>query len=368
MKLGELAGRVLKIARLLPGELRASSSRRGWAAALPKEVVRFWGGDPETVRVLAAAKNALFTFRAGERDLVLKLSDVEQRAVASVAAEAHFVEHLARAGVAVCAPVRSSGGQYAERVDLPRRGSFAALVVEKAEGVPVDAGEIETWPASLVEHWGEIAGEMHAAAKTFVPAPGENVHLMISLETLAFAQRILGTKDAELLGALAAVVRKLADLPRDRDSFGMVHGDLTSANVFRSGDRLTIFDFESASWCWYVYDLASPVYAALVFGGALREEAGYDAAAQFFRSFATGYVRRNVLPAALVARLPDFLSFLALLNVVLFYHRGERGNARRFLRIVRELTGSDDAAARIDFGGIYEDVLAARAGRISSPQ
>jgi len=350
-------GRVLNIVRLLPGVLRDSRAKGGWEKTPPRHSAALWGGDPESLRVLAVARSAVFTFRAGERDLVLKLTRVKQRSVESAGAEAHFVEYLGANGLPVCRPVRSVNGTYVERIELAGRGAYTAFVVEKARGTAVEPGEVERWPPALVERWGAIVGRMHALAKSYV-APNPLPDLGIA-ERLTLARRKLGSRHPDVLASLTALGETFATLPRDVDSFGRVHGDMTSANLFRCGDELTIFDFESSFGSWYAADIASPVYAALAFGGGFRSEAGIDATARFFRAFMTGYVRENVLPRWLIAYLPDFVAFLVLFTVIMFYDQRAPARARLFMRTVDALVRREGALQQIGFGWIYDEVLAA---------
>jgi hypothetical protein len=90
----------------------------------------------------------------------------------------------------------------------------------------------------------------------------------------------------------------------------------------------------------------------------MQTPADRDALMGFFRSFLTGYLRENELPVELVARLPDFLTFLSRLNVVLFYHQDAQNRDRYVLNALHSVACSDRLLSETDFALVYADVIA----------
>lgn len=321
-----------------------------WKRAVPRDLVRLWGGEPASLELIAAGKHGVFAFRAHGHDWVLKVAPSGQRGADSVAAEAEWVEFLAGVGVPVCRPLRSLSGAHVERFTVRGR-ELAAFAVERARGHVVTTEEVREWPPALVARWGAIAGRIHAASQRYHPSRGRPRE-MVSPLTVSIAEQILGTRTPSV-ERLAAVTESLQRLPRDPGSFGIVHGDLTPNNVFRDGDALTLFDFECSCVTWYSYDIAAPLFALFLVEGDPRIE---RAIARFFTDFMRGYLQENVLDPFLIDALPEFLQFRALLTTVLFEHQ-------RLGRVATDVTRRIEAFAdselryAVEYGAIYRQLL-----------
>jgi|ERR1043166_4235854 Ser/Thr protein kinase RdoA (MazF antagonist) len=351
-------GTVQLVGRALREQLRTARQKRRWEADLPSLAVELWDGDVASVEFLAAGKHVVFSFRINGQPFVIKLSPEGRRGAAEINSETDWVNYLASAGVPVCEPLLSVNGNYAEAVAIPGRGQFVACVNRRSLGAAVEIGNIETWPSGLIELWGSIAGRIHAASKFFAPNPSSRFREMISEETVTLAGNILDKQCPDILQGLTTVMESLLGLPRSPEYFGLIHGDLTPANLFIHGEQLTVIDFETSSHCWFAYDLASPLYSILLFKEFMKTPADRDAMLGFFRSFLTGYLRENELPFELVARLPDFLTFLSLLNVVLFYHQDAQNRDRYVLHALHSVASSNRLLGETDFANVYADVLA----------
>ncbi len=62
-----------------------------------------------------------------------------------------------------------------------------------------------------------------------------------------------------LARAEAAVRKRMDDLPKGRDNYGLIHADLRLANVLVNGDQIGIIDFDDCGHGWFLYELASAV-------------------------------------------------------------------------------------------------------------
>jgi Ser/Thr protein kinase RdoA (MazF antagonist) len=365
MGISSLFKHVWTVVKLLPQAVADSRQKKRWERALPASAIQLWAGDPTSTKLLAVAKHAVYVFTAGGRELVMKVAVLGDRSEESILAEVDWVLHLAAGGVPVCRPVPSVHGLYVERILVKGRSkSVLAFTVEKAPGDPSGPAELMEWPSSLVEQWGAIAGRIHAASKTFAPPAELPFRQMISAETLAVAQKVVGRKNPILVEQLRAVIAAIGTLPRDREWFGMIHGDLTPVNLARDSDRLTLFDFESSSFCWFTYDLASPLYSLFAYARLQQMEDAIGKTSRFFASFLRGYVRENVLPVEAVECLPAFITFLALLNTVLFHDQKIESRTKKIADVVQEIATRQELQQGIDFSAMYQ--LALRPPRRSS--
>ncbi|KGM13744.1 phosphotransferase enzyme family protein [Cellulomonas bogoriensis] len=64
--------------------------------------------------------------------------------------------------------------------------------------------------------------------------------------------------DAALLrSAQERALELLGDLPRTRETWGVIHADLRPSNVMTDGERLTIIDFDDCGFGYFLYDYAA---------------------------------------------------------------------------------------------------------------
>jgi amicoumacin kinase len=52
----------------------------------------------------------------------------------------------------------------------------------------------------------------------------------------------------------------LCAYPKDRDTFGLIHGDFGPTNFRYRNGALKVFDFDDCCYHWYGYDLAVTIY------------------------------------------------------------------------------------------------------------
>jgi amicoumacin kinase len=96
--------------------------------------------------------------------------------------------------------------------------------------------------------------------------------------------------------------RRLA-LPRDRDSFGMIHEDAHMGNMFvDENGRITLFDFDDCNYSWFANDIAIVLFYMIT-----GEEDPAGLTARFMPPFLTGYAHQNKLDPSWLETIPLFL-------------------------------------------------------------
>ncbi|MGI5899847.1 MAG: phosphotransferase enzyme family protein [Christensenellales bacterium] len=156
-------------------------------------------------------------------------------------------------------------------------------------------------------NWGRVMGDMHRAAKAYVPANKHDVLGDISgshywgsfFDGLKIYPRVYEIA-RDLLGEIAA-------LPRDRESFGVIHGDLHQGNFFADGDEVSIIDFGDSIYGWFALDIAISLCHALWWDR--KGEAGYDYTNAIIENFIKGYVTANELSSFWISTIPLFMKY-----------------------------------------------------------
>jgi len=107
---------------------------------------------------------------------------------------------------------------------------------------------------------------------------------------------------------------ELHALPKDIDSYGLIHNDFNDGNFtvdYDNGD-MTIFDFDDCCYFWFMYDLGCAWEGGIgrtMFRPLAERQ---DFMARYMEHVLTGYTRENTLSEAWLARLPLFLRLIQM--------------------------------------------------------
>ncbi|MOA07567.1 Stress response kinase A [compost metagenome] len=111
------------------------------------------------------------------------------------------------------------------------------------------------------------------------------------------------------------LVKTINELPKDENSYGLIHGDIGVGNFMVDEQRVvTLFDFDEAQYSWFVEDVAIQLYYLVyVFGG--EDGKGYreEQARRFMNHFMKGYVLEHSLDEYWIKQIPLFLRLRELI-------------------------------------------------------
>jgi Ser/Thr protein kinase RdoA (MazF antagonist) len=99
------------------------------------------------------------------------------------------------------------------------------------------------------------------------------------------------------------LLKYIENLPKDRDSYGIVHQDAHAGNFFVDDDqKITLFDFDDCCYSWFVNDIAIILFY-IVMGTKDKKEFAHE----FMKYFLKGYKRENYLDTIWFKEIPYFL-------------------------------------------------------------
>ncbi len=167
------------------------------------------------------------------------------------------------------------------------------------EGVPIQ---------EYFQNWGQVLGQMHRLTKTYKPL-SESIrrpewHTWEYYNGFPYAERlpVIQKKYDQLIAELHA-------LPKDTDSYGLIHNDFNDGNFtvdYDNGD-ITVFDFDDCCYFWFMYDIACAWEGGIgrIMFRPLAER--QDFMDRYMEQVMEGYNRENTLSDDWLARLPLFL-------------------------------------------------------------
>lgn len=222
------------------------------------EAVRFWRGEPASLRQVSDSADHVFSFFASGQPLFLRLTSSRDRTLDQIEAELNFINYLHRGRVGVSLPVPSANGRRVETIqqgDMPR----FACVFEEAKGEYFTFGSDE----ANRKHFrlrGRTLGRIHALSRDYTPAAGGRRFRWEEDDLFRNIGRYLPQSEGIVWAEYSRLMGWLYSYPQDSDTFGLIHGDFGPTN-FRCGNgALTVFDFDDCCYHWYAYDLAVTIY------------------------------------------------------------------------------------------------------------
>ena len=244
-------------------ELSKGDLAPGW---LRQGVLAAWGfPEDAAVSLITVSENATFLVAVQGRPVAVTrvarpgyMSGTE-----AFESELAWVAALAADGVArVPAGLPTADGTFVAQVPDAAGAPWWCVSFAFVEG---DVLEDVADPLPYYEEIGRITARLHDHASAWRPPAGFTRHSWEIADMIGPVCRWGRWEHADLTpGELAMLDRAqadalgvLADAPRGRDDWGLIHADLRPSNIMTDGETLTVIDFDDCGYGWFGYDFAA---------------------------------------------------------------------------------------------------------------
>jgi len=270
-----------------------------------KEAQRRYGIADDQIKALDAFESFIFEFTRADGAYILRLSHNLRRSVDLIQGEVDWINYLADNGVSVARAILSEDGELVEAIDDTQGGYFLATAFIKAEGQR--AWDVP-FTTAFYETYGELLGKMHALAQTYTLANPAWRRPEWNDAGLDFPTMYLPASEGLALGKYRDLVAYLNGLPKDTTSYGLIHLDAHPSNLFiTDSGKLTLFDFDEASYSWFINDIAIVLFYVVM---DAKDWPAYTR--EFMIPFLRGYQRTNTLDPSWLKEIPHFLKLREL--------------------------------------------------------
>jgi amicoumacin kinase len=266
-----------------------------------EEARRRFGIAPDAIQALDGFESFIYAFTKEGGDFILRLGHSRRRSPDLVRGEVDWMNYLAAGGAGVARATFSEKGELVEMIDDGQAGHFLATAFVRAAGGPV--WEMGGWTEGLMLDYGRLLGRIHALSKIYRPSNpawqrpqwddpiNNDVHATLAQEQSLVSRRY------------RTVFNHLLTLPRQPDSYGLIHQDAHSGNFFvDENGRFTLFDFDDCVYGHFANDLAMVLFYAII-----NREDGEAFAGTFWPLFWRGYCQENALDERWLAEIPHFM-------------------------------------------------------------
>ncbi|MFW9991608.1 MAG: phosphotransferase enzyme family protein [Candidatus Odinarchaeota archaeon] len=271
---------------------------------LLEEICRLYGISVSDLQLIVAiAKNFVYEFQKDGKKYILRGGT--RHSADLVRAEIDWILYLHSSGVKVSVPVQSKNKKYLE---LIKKGGqvFNAVVFEKAPGKAVDARNPKEWNEGLWETMGKVMGKIHAASVRYNLEKPAFRRKAYHEDEYARTDNLDPVKDAIVIKKFKELKEKLGKLPKEQDSYGLIHYDFHTDNFNVDRGKITVFDWNDSHYCFFIYDLAASFHEA-IWDNPVEKRQGF--ADRFIPHFWKGYSEEFQLDRKWLDHLADFFKW-----------------------------------------------------------
>ncbi|NWK71975.1 phosphotransferase [Bacillus paramycoides] len=244
-----------------------------------------------------------YIFKAKDRDgedHVLRLTHSSHRSKKEVEAELDFLRYVAEHGAKAAGPYYSIFQNLVEEIGAEDGTSFYASLFVYAKGEQVKGDESPYWGDTFFEAWGKAIGQLHRLTMNYPKTDDRDTW---EEDESAIVNELEDKKVKEIATVLMDEIKVL---PIEKETFGLMHGDIHPGNFHYDGKELTIFDFDDAAYNYFIHDLAMVLYYSVLFTPWTVEEKTEFARKQL-QVLRKGYEYEHRLADSWYESLPLFL-------------------------------------------------------------
>jgi Ser/Thr protein kinase RdoA (MazF antagonist) len=269
---------------------------------------KLWG--IENLTFVRKMENIVFSGRRNGQIVFLRLTSPLRRSDAQIAAELSWLTYLSNLDLPVVKPLTARDGQLSLNIQQYGTTYVSCLFAEAPGQHPTPE---EASAPSFLQGLGQLIARLHEATISY-QAPRSNERREEWDEERGIRHALEAaqwSKNAILCEKLYATYNHLKNLPKDEQTYGLVHGDWTPANLFRTNTgKITIIDFDDSCYHFFAFDLA--VFPFALAGRLQLPTNHHPQVVQIVDQLLAGYRKIRPLAAWEKQSIPLFMDYLAL--------------------------------------------------------
>lgn len=252
--------------------------------------------------------NDVYRFTKGNRSYYLRITQKTLVYEEKIKAELDWIQYLVKNGVRAALPIQTSKNQFTA-VCQEDNTWYIATAFEAAAGRFFDKDSDQYWNPRIFRNWGETMGMMHRLSKTY-----ESLEVIGSRDSWSMSgnnnPNLQVGRYKVLRDKWISMERQIDILPRDKESFGLIHNDFHPYNFVIQNDKITVFDFDDSIFGWFSLDIAIAATHAIWWGVKKEDRCAKNEFAHLFLyEFLMGYRKENDLAERWIKTIPMFMQY-----------------------------------------------------------
>lgn len=208
---------------------------------------KVFGFNIDTLEPLKGFENILYSYIVDGEKFVLRVSHKDHQPIDQTLAEIEFLHYLKDNGANVVTPILSENNLIAE--DLGDGFTAVGFIFSSGRRPNKDDHSEEFY-----REYGRSIARLHKLAVDFNPE-----HRRFQWDEVSMFSTLHKTVPKEhsgLMDQLMVLMDRLSRLPKTEDAYGLIHNDVHMGNFFVNDGKLEIFDFDDASYMWFISDIS----------------------------------------------------------------------------------------------------------------
>ncbi|MBP3967325.1 phosphotransferase enzyme family protein [Paenibacillus lignilyticus] len=262
--------------------------------------------DRNSIEFISNSTNNVFRFTKNNEVLFLRITEKSHDYINKVNAEVDWISYLVNNGVHASLPIKTLDNELTAVYEENGKG-FIATAFQCAPGQFFNKNDPKLWGTFIFRQWGETMGKMHMLSKSYRPLKTRRDEWRSSEIANPY---LLHSEYNVLLERLKSHESRIMKLPRDGNSYWLIHNDFHPYNFHINDKSITVFDFDDSIYGWFSLDIAIAATHA-VWWGAQKDDrqSKNEFANKFLHEFLEGYFKYNLLDEYWIKQIPLYMDY-----------------------------------------------------------
>ncbi|WP_128100874.1 phosphotransferase enzyme family protein [Paenibacillus sp. DCT19] len=258
--------------------------------------------NQSSLKDLEGFQNFVYFGKSDDRSVVLRVTHQSHRTEEEILSEIEFMNYLLNNSVSVSKALPSIHGKLVERIS---DGEFYATSFEFSSGRNARIAEESN---VFYQRVGSYTGRTHNLSKQLNLTKELKRRQWYNKELLINMKEHLPAELSYVIDKYDILKKELSNLPKNTDSYGIIHEDLNHGNYLNVDDDVVLIDFDEAEYSWFVSDIAIPLFYEIPIPWVVDGQRRIEIAKRYYYNFMDGYVKENTMDNAWLKRISEFIN------------------------------------------------------------
>ena len=273
-----------------------------------------YGFDKKSLHFISDSTNQIYSFAKNDKNYILRFSERPLDEICQTKAEMDWLYFLASNCISVSLPLCADNNTLV--ISTEDEGKpFVISAFETLKGSFWDKNDSNLWSKKVFFSWGKVMGDIHRLTKNHTPTNERDVRATFT-GRFALDDSIKACTSVNKIAE--NVIAEIMALPKNKDSYGLIHNDMHPWNFLINEKQIEVFDFDDSLYGWFSLDIGVALYHGLWWGR--KNDAGYDFTNEIIENFLNGYLSANHLSDFWISKIPLFMKFRQICKFSWFYN------------------------------------------------